>query len=77
MQKYSVVIAGKHYTSISLEKEFYQQLNILALEQHKHVNQLITEIDKIKTTPNLSSALRLYILKTLQDKLNNLETPVS
>ncbi len=77
MQKYSVVIAGKHYTSISLEKEFYQQLNILALEQRKPVNQLITEIDSTKTVSNLSSALRLYILKSLQDKLNCLESSVS
>ena len=73
MQKFSVVIAGKHYTSISLEEEFYRQLNILALEQHRPINDLITEVDKTRSIPNLSSALRLYVLRTLLQKLEEKE----
>ena len=68
MRKYSVIIAKNHTTSISLEEEFYQALCAIAKEQNLSPNELITQIDKTRTTDNLSSAIRLYILKTLQEK---------
>ncbi len=70
MKKFSVVIAGRHATSISLEEEFYQELSRLAGEKKTTLNKLITEIDRTRNTPNLSSALRLYVLQSLQEKLN-------
>ncbi|MBQ2882469.1 MAG: ribbon-helix-helix domain-containing protein [Alphaproteobacteria bacterium] len=70
MKKYSVIIAKNHTTSISLEEEFYHILCILAQEQNLSPNELITQIDKNRTTTNLSSAIRLYILKNLQQKAN-------
>ena len=70
MKKYSVIIAKNHTTSISLEEEFYQALCSIAKEQNISPNELITNIDKSRTTDNLSSAIRLYILKTLQQKAN-------
>lgn len=70
MKKFSVIIAGQHITSISLEEEFYSELCKIAKELKLSPNKLITEIDKNRTTTNLSSAIRLYILKTLQDKIN-------
>ena len=69
MKKYSVIIAHQHATSVSLEEEFYQALNQIAAEQNKPINTLITEIDETRKTMNLSSALRLYVLKDLQKKL--------
>lgn len=69
MKKISVVIAHRHATSISLEEEFYIELCKLATEQNTTVKQLITDIDKTRTTPNLSSALRLYVLNKLLEKL--------
>lgn len=69
MKKFSVRIAGRHATSISLEEEFYQVLLNIAQEKNIAVNTLITQIDEDRTTLNLSSAIRLYILKYLQQKI--------
>ncbi len=69
MKKYSVIIAGQHSTSISLEEEFYQALLNIAKEKNITPFALITDIDTTRTTPNLSSAIRIYILKYLQEKL--------
>ena len=71
MKKFSIVIAHRHATSISLEDEFYQALVALAKEQNIPLNALITEIDSTRTKENLSSALRVYVLKSLQQKLNS------
>lgn len=71
MKKFSIIIAGRHATSISLEEEFYLALQQLVTEKNTTLNELITEIDKDRTTDNLSSAIRLYILKSLQEKLKN------
>ncbi len=68
MKKYSVIIAKRHTTSISLEEEFYQALCLISKEQNISPNELITQIDKNRTTDNLSSAIRLYILKYFQQK---------
>ena len=67
MRKFSVIIAGRHATSISLEDEFYAALCALAAER----NMTLTEMDGTRTTPNLSSALRLYVLKSLLEKLKS------
>ena len=72
MKKFSVIIANRHATSISLEEEFYEALSQIATERNIHLNQLITDIDNTRKTPNLSSALRLYVLKTLQEKIKSI-----
>ena len=63
MRKISVRIAHQHTTSISLENEFYEALKKIAQEQDKPLSTLITEIDAERTEMNLSSAIRVYILK--------------
>lgn len=68
MRKKSVLIAGRHATSICLEDEFFEALQLIAAEQKLSLNQLITNIDKERSTSNLSSAIRLYILKYYQNK---------
>ena len=69
MKKFSVLIAGRHATSISLEEEFYQELLNLAASKNMTISALITEIDETRTTANLSSAIRLYILKSLKQSV--------
>ena len=69
MRKLSIVIAGRHSTSICLEEEFYEALKELAAKQNKSINRLVTEIDASRTSLNLSSAIRVYLLKQLQDSL--------
>lgn len=68
MRKKSVLIAGRHATSICLEDEFFEALQLIAAEQNLSLNQLVTNIDKERSTSNLSSAIRLYILKYYQQK---------
>ena len=67
MRKQSVIIAGRHQTSISLEDEFYAELTAIAKEKGLSVNKLVTEIDSARNHENLSSAIRVYILKHLKN----------
>ena len=69
MKKFSIIIANRHATSISLEEEFYEVLVTIAKEKGVTINTLVTEIDTQRENPNLSSALRVYILKYLQQKV--------
>lgn len=64
MKKRSVKISG-HLTSVSLEEEFWQELKKLARAEKLSLNELIAKIDK-QRSENLSSALRLYVLKQLR-----------
>ena len=61
--KRSVVVSG-HRTSVSLENPFWDVLTQIATDQNMSLNKLITEIDR-QRDGNLSSALRVYVLKKL------------
>lgn len=63
LQKHSVVISG-HQTSVTLENIFWHKLKEIAETDNKSLKALITEIDTKRTT-NLSSAIRVYILKKI------------
>lgn len=68
MLKKSVIIGGRHSTSISLEKEFYAELQEIAQKRALSINQIITEIDNHRNDDNnLSSAIRIYILQTIKN----------
>ncbi|MPY76528.1 MAG: aryl-sulfate sulfotransferase [Alphaproteobacteria bacterium] len=69
MKKRSVVITG-HRTSVSLENAFWDALKAIAGRRNFTVNQLVTEIDK-QRDGNLSSAIRVYVLTSLQTDLAN------
>lgn len=71
MKKISVLIAGRHATSISLEEEFYQDLLHIAAIEKMTRNQLITKIDSTRLDENLSSAIRLYVLRFYKNKENS------
>ncbi|HYG90574.1 MAG TPA: ribbon-helix-helix domain-containing protein [Azospirillum sp.] len=67
MKKRSVLIAG-HPTSVSLEEEFWETLKEVAAARGVSVNALIEEIDAGRTG-NLSSAVRVFVLRDLQRRL--------
>jgi predicted DNA-binding ribbon-helix-helix protein len=67
LKKRSVKIAG-HLTSVSLEEPFWDALKNIATVEDLSLNALIEKIDKARSE-NLSSALRLYVLKSLTDRL--------
>tara|TARA_B100000900_G_scaffold147697_1_gene125256 strand:+ start:1764 stop:1967 length:204 start_codon:yes stop_codon:yes gene_type:complete len=52
----------KHRTSLSLEKEFWDSLKIVAYKQNCSVENLITKIDSNRKT-SLASSVRVYLLK--------------
>lgn len=64
IKKRSVDIAG-HRTSISLEAPFWDALTTIATRRNISINQLVAEIDQAREG-NLSSALRVYVLRELQ-----------
>ena len=64
IKKRSVVISG-HPTSISLETAFWLALKETADRNGQTVNQLVSLIDD-ERTGNLSSAIRVHILKEVQ-----------
>ena len=67
MKKHSVIITG-HATSFSLEPEFWDCLKQIAAEKQTSLAHLIEQIDNSRQT-NLSSAIRVYVLKTLAEKV--------
>jgi predicted DNA-binding ribbon-helix-helix protein len=69
MKKLSVVLSG-HQTSISLEPEFMEALRAIAADQKKNVAAIIAEIDSKRGNINLSSAVRIWILKQLTSKIS-------
>ncbi len=69
MQKISVIIANRHPTSISIEKEFLEELKTIAQNKRQSINQIVTKIDMERQNNNLSSAIRIYILQYLKSRL--------
>lgn len=69
MKKRSVNIKG-HATSISLEEAFWDHLKAIADQKDISMNQLVGQIDAKRNTPNLSSALRLYVLEWLESRIS-------
>ena len=68
MLKRSLTIAG-HRTSIALEPEFWAGLEALSARRGLRLTALIEELDAARQTPNLSSALRVAVLRDVQDRL--------
>ncbi|MBO7053132.1 MAG: ribbon-helix-helix domain-containing protein [Alphaproteobacteria bacterium] len=69
MHKISVSLSG-HQTSISLEQEFFDCLQNIAKEQNVSIASLIKSIDDNRSPDtNLSSEIRIWILKQLLKKL--------
>lgn len=64
MEKHSVRIAG-HETSITLESEFWEALRRIAEIRNQPLHRIIEDIDNIRGERNLSSAIRVYVLKNI------------
>ncbi|MDF2688237.1 MAG: aryl-sulfate sulfotransferase [Microvirga sp.] len=66
--KRSVSIAG-HRTSISLEEPFWEGLREIAEREKRSVQSLIGRIDAERGEQNLSSAIRVFVLNDLRNRL--------
>lgn len=66
IRKHSATLHG-HRTSFSLEDEFWLELKAIAAQRGISLASLIAEIDDQRSPEsNLSSALRLHVLKWLK-----------
>ncbi|MFD1944955.1 ribbon-helix-helix domain-containing protein [Paradevosia shaoguanensis] len=65
MQKRSLTIAG-HRTSLALEPEFWAGLEAMAAARDLPLAAVIRDIDEGRDEPNLSSAVRVAVLRWYQ-----------
>lgn len=68
MKKRSITLKG-HRTSISLEPEFWSALEDIAASKKTSLQKLVESIDLTRQNANLSSALRVFVLKGAPDRL--------
>jgi predicted DNA-binding ribbon-helix-helix protein len=73
--KRSIVI-GQHKTSISLEDEFWTAVKEIATSRGTTCSDLVSEINERRQAPNLSSAIRLFVLEYYQDRAGQSEKPL-
>ena len=65
--KRSIFINGRK-TSVSLETEFWAGLHEIAKSRKTTAAKLVGEIDRQRTTVNLSSAIRIYVYNYFRSK---------
>lgn len=62
MKKRSVTLKG-HRTSVTLEAEFWSALEAIAAKRGVSLQKIVEGIDLSRGDANLSSALRVFVLK--------------
>ena len=62
------VVLNRHKTSVSLEDPFWEALNEIAQRTHVPLARLLEQIDQGRKGPNLSSALRTFVLTYFQSR---------
>jgi len=68
---HSTAVAG-HKTSISLEPQFWAALKEIATERGTSVAALVTNVNADRGNANLSSAIRVFVLRHYQDQISAL-----
>lgn len=63
--KHSLTLKG-HRTSVSLEAAFWDAFRKIADERGQALNELASEIDAQRGDIGLASAIRVFVLKTVQ-----------
>jgi predicted DNA-binding ribbon-helix-helix protein len=67
--KHTVTLRG-HRTSVSLEDAFWHEFRSIAAQKDVPLNALVAEIDAARGMDiGLASAIRLYVLQSLKDRL--------
>ena len=73
LSKHSMVIAG-HRTSISLERAFWEGLQKIAHEREMSIAALVASVDAERGDANLSSALRVFLLRVAAEPAASTQT---
>lgn len=66
MAKRSIVVAGQK-TSVSLEEEFWTEFRAIAASRGMRLAAIAGQIDIDRRQANLSSAIRLFVLRHYQE----------
>jgi len=74
--KRSIVING-HKTSVNLEDAFWTELKAIAQFQCVTLSELVGGINATRKQNNLSSAIRTFVLKDVQNKAKRAGLPHS
>ena len=69
--KRSVVIGG-HKSSVSLEEPFWSEVRAIAEGEQITVSNLLRRIDRERSNANLSSAIRVYVLEHVREKVRRM-----
>jgi predicted DNA-binding ribbon-helix-helix protein len=69
VRKRSIEVRGTR-TSVSLEEEFWAELQAMAASRGLTMERLVGEIDAARVHHNRSSALRIYALRWAKGELN-------
>lgn len=75
MTKRSVVIGG-HKTSVSLEEPFWNEVRAIAQTERITVSNLLRRIDRERSNANLSSAIRVYVLEHVRERVRHLRRQI-
>ena len=62
------IVVGRHKTSVSLEEPFWKALKDIASKRRQTLSELVGSIDAERTSGNLSSAVRLFVLNHYQER---------
>ena len=62
------IIVKKRKTSVTLEDDFWQALIEIARSRRVSVSRLLTSIDADREFANLSSAIRLFVLRFFKEE---------
>ena len=65
--KHSLTLHG-HRTSVSLETAFWDAFRTIATAQGQTLNALAAEIDADRQDTGLASAIRVFVLQSLQSQ---------
>jgi predicted DNA-binding ribbon-helix-helix protein len=68
----SIFIAGRK-TAVSVEDAFWNALKEIAMERGSSLQDLVTSINADRRNPNLSSAIRLFVLDHCQEQFATLK----
>ena len=76
-RKHSLTLRG-HRTSVSLEEPFWLEFKSIAMRDGRSVNELAASIDATRgNSMGLASAIRLYILRDLQMRVEDTRPQLS
>jgi predicted DNA-binding ribbon-helix-helix protein len=69
LRRHSLTLDG-HRTSVAIEDAFWEEIRRIAREHGCSVARLVAQVDEARTRddppPNLSSALRLFVLAEIK-----------